>query len=88
MSRGQDQEKIEGLKAILDKHEDFCKEMAGDKVGERPLDMLDVHCFPIWEKMVMWEKSSWGDAFSALEVKERAPTLYEYVHQVRKVPAL
>lgn len=79
MTRGQNQEKIEALKTNLPEHEAFCQSIPK---GDR-LTMLDVHCFPVWEKMVMWQHSSWGDAFSALEVATLAPSVVQYVEAIR-----
>ena len=44
---------------------------------------VDIHCFPLMERLVMLENSPWHYAFEALEVKAGMPTVYSWVHRIR-----
>lgn len=46
--------------------------------------MLDFHCYPILERIVMLENSPWQAGFEALDLKNKCPTLYAYVHRFRQ----
>jgi len=48
--------------------------------------MIDFHCFPIVERIVMIENGPWASRFVELRVKEICPTVYSYVHNFRSLP--
>lgn len=46
-------------------------------------NMLDIHVFPIVERIVLIEETAWETLEKQLNVKETAPTIYGYVHKFR-----
>ena len=44
---------------------------------------IDIHCFPMLERLVMFENSPLHHGFETLKVKEVAPTIYAYVHRIK-----
>ncbi len=46
--------------------------------------MIDIHCFPFVEKMVMIENGPWHKGYLQTEIQKNAPKVYEYVHRFRK----
>lgn len=56
-------------------------------VAPQPM-MIDIHCYPMVERMVMLEDSRWYLAFDYLDIKKIAPSLYAYVHRFRAHPRM
>lgn len=84
-------EKLDAFKASLKDYEIFFVEnLAGADYlsgGSDPM-MIDFHCYPIVERIVMIENSTWHEAFVHCEVKELAPQMYAYVHRFRAHPKM
>lgn len=45
--------------------------------------MVDVHIFPVLERLVLFEHSAFEKIFTTLNIKVAAPTIYKYVHNFR-----
>ena len=90
MSRFQDQEKIDAFKANVPKMEEFFKKNlngADYLSGSSEPMMIDMHCYPMVERMVMLENSPWKKGFDGIGMKD-APTICAYVHRFRANPKL
>jgi hypothetical protein len=48
--------------------------------------MIDFHCLPMAERLVMLEGSAFNSAFEALDVKNLAPTVCAYVKRMQTHP--
>jgi len=48
--------------------------------------LLDIFVFPPLERAIMMEGTAFDDRYQLLRVKEVAPTVYTYVHQMRTIP--
>eukprot|EP00355_Strombidium_rassoulzadegani_P005972 CAMPEP_0168618884 /NCGR_PEP_ID=MMETSP0449_2-20121227/6308_1 /TAXON_ID=1082188 /ORGANISM="Strombidium rassoulzadegani, Strain ras09" /LENGTH=77 /DNA_ID=CAMNT_0008659785 /DNA_START=550 /DNA_END=779 /DNA_ORIENTATION=+ len=48
--------------------------------------MIDVHCYPMVERIVMLENTPWNAGFEKMQVKEKAPHVYAYVHRMKEHP--
>ena len=46
--------------------------------------MIDLHVFPIVERIVMLEGTPWDGAFKKMEVKDKCVNMYWYVHRFRE----
>lgn len=49
---------------------------------------IDIHAYPILERMVLLEGSPWDYAAKELDIKTNCPNLYAYVHRMRSHPVL
>lgn len=91
LSRFEQNEKLDALKAALPEYEAFITECQNGKEwlsgGDEPM-MIDCHCFSVWEKIVMTEGTNWNAAFEYLDIKNAAPKMYAYVHKFRAHPKL
>lgn len=89
LSRFQDNEKVANLKENLPKFEEFCKKNLDGKFfgGENPM-YLDMHCFPIFERMALLDNSPWKHGWDALDIKNTCPTILEYVGRFREHPKM
>jgi len=45
--------------------------------------MLDAHCLPFLQMIVLLENSPWHKGFEDLKVKENAPNIYSWVQKCR-----
>jgi hypothetical protein len=72
VTRFKEEAKVDELAAALPAWEAFIvKHLNGGNYlsgGDQPM-MLDFHCFPIYERVVMLEDSPWKDAFDKLDFK-------------------
>src|SRR4051794_27139307 len=48
--------------------------------------IVDIHIFPILERVVLLEGTPMNDFFDRLDVKNKLPTIYEYVNRFREIP--
>ena len=84
-------EKNEALVAKLPELEAFMvKHMNGaDYLGgtNEPM-LLDIHVFPIVERLITIEAIQFKEAFDALKIKETCPQTYAYVHRFREHPLM
>ena len=90
MSRFENQEKIDAFKVNLPKMEEFFKKNlngADFLSGTNEPMMIDMHCYPMVERMVMLEKSPWKNGFEAIGMND-APAICAYVHRFRAHPKL
>ena len=54
--------------------------------GKEGPSMIDIHAFPMAERLVMLENSPWDNRLP--EFKTTCPTIIEYVHRFRKHPKM
>ena len=52
--------------------------------GTKDLMMIDIHCFPLVDRLVILEGSPWNHVFELLDLKNNAPAMCEYVQLFRK----
>ena len=87
-SRYQDQDAISALKSCITNEIEpfFIENMQGAPFlsGTSEPMMIDIHCFPFVERMVMIENSPWHHGYLQTDVAKNAPTVYDYVHRFRK----
>ena len=50
--------------------------------------MVDIHAFPVVERLYLFENSPWNDTFEKLDFKNLAPTTYNYAKNARDHPKL
>ena len=85
-----DAEKIPAMKTALQDIEAFFKkQMKGaDYLSGRPDPMMiDIHIYPLVERIVLLEDSIWKHGFDAIGVKD-CPLVYAYVHRFRNHPKM
>ena len=54
--------------------------------GEQYPMMIDFHAYPFIERIVLLENSPFHYAFELLDIKNKNPTFYAYVHRFRANP--
>lgn len=54
---------------------------------ENPM-WIDIHVYPIAERMVMLEGGPWDAAFQTLDIKNKSPEVYSFVHAFREHPKM
>lgn len=89
MNRFTDETHIAELKAQFPAIEEFFKKhMNGNNFlsGRDEPMMIDVHCFPMAERLILLEGTEWNYAFEALDIKNAVPTMYDYVHRMQAHP--
>jgi len=74
------------LKADLPKWEAFVDRntTTGYLSGQENPMYIDIHCFPMMERLVMLENSPIHSAFELLDIKNQCPKMYKYVHHIRE----
>ena len=45
--------------------------------------MIDMHVFPIVERIVLLEDTPWDAAFKKMKIKDNCESMYAYVHNFR-----
>ncbi len=79
------------MKETLVEMEALCKRnMNGAKFlsgTDHPM-WIDIHVFPIVERIVLLENSPWKHAFDFLDMKNAFPTIYAFVHEFKKFPRM
>ena len=48
--------------------------------------LIDIHAYPMLDMLMLMEGSSWDEHFQRLEIKEKLPAVYAYVHRMRSHP--
>ena len=87
-SRFQDPEKNAALAAVIPDLENFFLKNIGRGnflSGTSEPMMIDVHCYPMVERLVMMEQSPWSHGFDAIGMKE-AKTIIGYVERFKAYP--
>ena len=90
LSRFQNEEKVAQLKTVIPEFEQFVVDnLKGNKFfgGDDPM-YLDIHCYPILERMVLLENSPWQHGWEALDLKSQIPTIVDYVKRFREHPLM
>ena len=88
LSRFQDAEKISAFKEVIpDLEKFFQKNLQGSDYlsGSTEPMMIDIHCYPMVERIVMLEHSPWSHGFEAIGMKD-APTIIAYVERFKANP--
>lgn len=91
VSRFADAEKMAGLKENLPQFEAMIAEgtaATGFMSGDAEPMLIDIHMFPVMERIVMLENSPWHYAFEDMQVKEKMPATYAFVHKFKAHPVL
>jgi glutathione S-transferase len=90
MARFNDEEKNAIYREEVPKMEEFFKRNLNGQdylSGTSEPMMIDIHCYPMVERMVMLENGPWNRGFEAIGMKD-APTICDYVHRFRAHPKL
>ena len=91
LSLFKDEEKVTAFKESLplwEAHVARLSEKTGWLSGHEEPMYIDVHFFPMLERLVMLENSPWNYAFEDLKIKENCSTIYTFVHKLRGHPVL
>ena len=86
-----DQEKLANLKEALPAWEKYLVDnMAGKKYlggTDEPM-MIDMHIFPVVERLVFLKGSPWNAGYVTLDVENLCPQMIQYVHRFREHPKM
>jgi glutathione S-transferase len=80
-SRGEDPVKLDAMRDMISKHNDFAKRAAGGKwlMGTDEPTMLDIHCAPQWEIFCSWMTGPMKAVLDHTKFVEQCPDVIEYV---------
>mmetsp|Transcript_15492 Transcript_15492/g.23795 ORF Transcript_15492/g.23795 Transcript_15492/m.23795 type:complete len:147 (-) Transcript_15492:256-696(-) len=88
MTRFKNDEKIEAtIEGIKKMEAFFTKHLQGDYFsGEAEPMYIDIHIFPLVEKLVAYEGSSWDERVKKLDVQNNCPKILAYVTKIAEHP--